>query len=133
MFFWNSLAFSMIHYIYKYVKVKMLVVQSCLTLCNPIDRNPPGSSVHEVLQARILEWIPLPSPVDLPDLGIKPGSPALQADSLLSEHMYTSFCLYNLCKFSKIIYVGMTSQLLNIAEISSSFSHTLVLIENHYF
>ena len=31
--------------------------QSCLTLCNPMDCNPPGSSVHGIFQARILEWL----------------------------------------------------------------------------
>ena len=31
-------------------------LQSCLTLCNPIDSSPPGSSVHGILQATILEW-----------------------------------------------------------------------------
>ena len=38
-----------------------LVAQSCLTLCNPVDCSLPGSSVHGVLQARILEWVPMPS------------------------------------------------------------------------
>ena len=33
------------------------VAQSCLTLCDPIDCGPPGSSVHGILQARILEWV----------------------------------------------------------------------------
>ena len=33
------------------------VAQSCLTLCNPVDCSPPGSSVHGILQARILEWV----------------------------------------------------------------------------
>ena len=33
---------------------------SCLTLCNPMDRSPPGSSVHGILQARLLEWIAMP-------------------------------------------------------------------------
>jgi len=32
-------------------------LQSCLTLCDPIDSSPPGSSVPGVLQARILEWV----------------------------------------------------------------------------
>ena len=32
-------------------------LRSCLTLCNPMDRNAPGSSVHGILQARILEWV----------------------------------------------------------------------------
>ena len=31
-------------------------LQSCLTLCDPIDGSPPGSSVHGVFQARVLEW-----------------------------------------------------------------------------
>ena len=38
-------------------KSKMLLSQSCLTLFNPMDYSPPGSSVHGILQARILEWI----------------------------------------------------------------------------
>ena len=36
-------------------------LQSCLTLCNPMDCSPPGSSVQGILQARILEWVALPS------------------------------------------------------------------------
>ena len=47
--------------------------------------NSPGSSVNGILQARILEWVAIPSPGDLPDPGIEPRSPALQVDSLLSE------------------------------------------------
>ena len=42
------------------VKVKMLVAQSCPTLCNLTDCSPPGSSVNGILQARILEWVPIP-------------------------------------------------------------------------
>ena len=40
--------------------MKMLVFQLCLTLCNPRDCSPPGSSVHAILQARILEWVAIP-------------------------------------------------------------------------
>ena len=40
------------------VRVKSL--QSCLTLCHPIYCSPPGSSVHRILQARILEWVAIP-------------------------------------------------------------------------
>ena len=50
-----------------------------------MDCGPPGSFVHGILQARILEWVAIPSAGDLPDPGIKPTSPALQADSLPSE------------------------------------------------
>ena len=41
-------------------QVKVKVAQSCPTLCNPVDCSPPGPSVHEVLQARILEWVAIP-------------------------------------------------------------------------
>ena len=37
-----------------------LVTQSCPTLCNPMVCSPPGSSVHWILQARILEWVAIP-------------------------------------------------------------------------
>ena len=38
----------------------MLVTQLCLTLCNPMDCNPPGSFVHGIFQTRILKWIAIP-------------------------------------------------------------------------
>ena len=37
-------------------KVKVLVAQSSPTLCGPMDCSPPGSSVHGIFQARVLEW-----------------------------------------------------------------------------
>ena len=47
----------------------------------------PGSSTHVILQARIVEWVAIPSPGDLPNLGIELGSPASQADSLPTPAM----------------------------------------------
>ena len=41
-------------------KVKVLVAQSNLTLCDPMDCSPPGSSIHGILQVRILEWAAIP-------------------------------------------------------------------------
>ena len=41
-------------------------LQSCLTLCNPIDGSPPGSPVPGILQARVLEWVAVAFSVDLP-------------------------------------------------------------------
>ena len=64
--------------------VVVLVIQSCLTLCNPSDCSLPDSSVHGIRQARILEWVAIPffrrssQPKD------QPRSPTLLADSLLS-------------------------------------------------
>ena len=50
-----------------------------------MDCSPPGSSVHGILQARILEWVAISFSRDLPNPGIEPRSPALQADALSSE------------------------------------------------
>ena len=63
-------------------EVKLL---SCVRLCDPIDCSPPGSSVHGILQARMLEWVAISFSGDLPDPGIEPRSPELQADALTSE------------------------------------------------
>ena len=60
-------------------KSSVLVTQSCPTLCNPMNCSPPGSSVHGILQARILEWVAMPSSRG------EHRSPAMQADSFLSE------------------------------------------------
>ena len=46
-------------------------LQSCLTLCDPMDCSLPGSSVHRILQARILEWIPCFPPGGFPNPGIE--------------------------------------------------------------
>ena len=46
----------------------------CLTFCNPMDCSPPGSSVHEILQARILEWVAISFSRDLSKPGIEPSS-----------------------------------------------------------
>ena len=54
-----------------------------------MDCSPPGCSLHGIFQSRILEWVPLLSPGDLPDPRIKPTSPmspAFQADSLPLSH-----------------------------------------------
>ena len=64
---------------------KSEVTQSCLTLCHPVDCSLPGCSVHGIPQQEYWDGLTFPSPGDLPDPGIEPGSPALQADALLSE------------------------------------------------
>ena len=65
-----------------------LVAQSCPTLCDPMGCSPAGFSARGILQARILQYtcrLPCPLPGNLHNPGIKPRSPVLQADSLLSE------------------------------------------------
>ena len=63
-----------------YIKIKV-VSDSLLSH----DYSPPGSSVHGILQARILKWVVMAFSRCLPNLGILPGSPTLQADSLPFE------------------------------------------------
>ena len=63
----------------------VLVTQSCPTLCELMDCSPPGSSVHRILQAGILEWVAIPFSRDLPDPGTELRSAALQGASLKSE------------------------------------------------
>ena len=58
------------------------VTQSCLILCNLMDCI---DIVHEILQARTLEWVPVPFSKDLPNPGIKPRFPPLQVDFLPAE------------------------------------------------
>ena len=53
---------------------KCVCTQFCLTLCDLMDCSLPGSSVHEIFQARILEWVAIPLSGALPDPGIKPVS-----------------------------------------------------------
>ena len=98
------------------------VAQSCLTLCDPVDCSLPGSSVHGILQARILEWVAISFSWDLPDPGIEPGSPTLRADALWSEpqgspvYWYTEyisspFFLKIVCYFIAWIYHNLFSHL----------------------
>ena len=152
--FLNEKAEPQLHKVKVLVTCVCEVAQSCLPFCDPVDWSPPGSSVHGILQARILEWVavsfsrissrprdqtqvscnagrrfnlwatreakvkllscvrlfaapwtvayqapismafsrqeywsglPFPSPGNLPDPGIEPRSPAMQADALTSE------------------------------------------------
>ena len=65
------------------------VAQSCLTLCDPMDCSPLGSSVHGISRQEYLSGLPCPPPGDLFNPGIKPvslASPALQADALPLSH-----------------------------------------------
>ena len=64
-----------------------LVAQKYLSLCDVLDCSPPGSTVHGILQARILESVANPFSRGFPDPGIEPGSPALQADFFFFYHL----------------------------------------------
>ena len=63
-------------------------LQSCLTLCNPVDSSPSGFSVRGILQARILEWVALPFSRDISDPGIELAS--LTSPALAGKFFTTS-------------------------------------------
>ena len=99
---WKSLEFHILIPVFIATNLKWSeVAQLCLTLCDPMDYSLQSSSAHGIFQARVLECgLPFPSPGDLPDQGIEPRSPALQADTLLSEppgkpcHQSTTFYIF---------------------------------------
>ena len=63
--------------------LEVLVTQSCSTLCDPMGYSPKGSSVHGILQARIMEWVAIFFSRGSSQPRIKPRrSPALQVGSL---------------------------------------------------
>ena len=59
------------------VCVFCLATQVFLTLCDPTDCSPPGSSVHGILQQEYCSGLPFPSPGDLSDPGMEPRSPVI--------------------------------------------------------
>ena len=63
----------------------LLVAHSCLILCDPMDLAHKAPLSTEFLRQEYWSGLPLHSPRDLPNPGVEPGSPALQAESLLSE------------------------------------------------
>ena len=61
------------------------VMKVSVSLWHPLDCSPPGSSVHGILQVRILEWVAISSSSGFSQPRIKPRSAALQSDSLPAE------------------------------------------------
>ena len=57
--------------------MRVLVTQSCPTLCHPMDGSLPGSPAHGLSRQEHWSGLPFPSPGNLPDPGIKSASPAL--------------------------------------------------------
>ena len=69
------------------IEIKCLVAQSNLTLCNPMDCSPSGSSVHEISQQGYWNGLPFPSPENFSHPEIKPKSPVLQENLLPLRHL----------------------------------------------
>ena len=69
-------------------------LQSCPALRDPMGCSPPGFSVHGILQARKLEWVAISFSRGLPNSGIKPASPTLQAESLPLSHWVSTCSIF---------------------------------------
>ena len=68
------------------------VAKLCLTLCNPMGCNPPGSCVYGIFQAKILEWCPFPSPGSFLTQRLNLCLLHWQADSLPLSHLESFYC-----------------------------------------
>ena len=80
-------------------KVKMLVAQSCPTLCNPVDCSPPGSSVHGIHQARVLGWVAVP---------FSRGSFWIRGQTQVSCSAYRLFTIWTIREIPKQIFCVYT-------------------------
>ena len=110
--------FQLSNMIYQFTRVRIIYCASVShsVLCAPMVCSPPGSSVHGVLQARI-SGLPFPSSGDLPNPGIKPRSPTLQADAFLSEpplqgslqiqHMVGVLCWFLIFMIKNAAYIHL--------------------------
>ena len=84
----HSRVFCFLSFCFVLKVLKALFAELCPTLWNPVDCSPPGSSVHGILQARILEWVAISSlrGSSRPrDQTCNAGCPTLQTDSFLFE------------------------------------------------
>ena len=70
------------------------VNRSVMSLCKLMDCSPPGSSVHGISRQEYWSGLPFPSSRDLPDSGIKPRSPTLQADALTSSSQFYGLVIW---------------------------------------
>ena len=86
-------------------KVKVLVDQSCWTLCDPIVCSPQAPLSMGFSRQEYWSGLPFPLPGDLPNPGIKPESPALQAGSLPSEPLYVRRVITHTLPLHRVVIV----------------------------
>ena len=101
--------------------------KSGLTPCNPVDYSPPGSSVQVILQQEYWNGLPFTSPRDLPDPGIEPGSPTLQADFYHLSHQgkkagQAKFMQNNWIRLLRVPWTARRSNQSILKEISPEYS-----------
>ena len=108
-------------------------LQLCLTLCNPMDCNPPGSPVHGILQARIPEWVAIPSYRESSNPGIESASlmsPALAGwffttSTTWEAHIYLHINLIHL-EIKKSLVNGLNFSVMPfISNFTRALEHSL--------
>ena len=103
--------------------MKVLVVQSCLTLCDPMDSSLPGFSVHGMLQARILEWVAIPFSRRSSQLRIEPRSPYILLSYWKIPEVFWIVSFEGWSRTQRIIF--RVSFSINLIDLSSSqFSYS---------
>ena len=90
----KNLAFPSLFSLVPHMCVGAKLLQLCPTLFDPMDHNPPGPSVHGILQEEYWSVLPFPPPGDLPNLGITPTSLAFLVLSGSLYHWATWVCLH---------------------------------------
>ena len=114
------------------VKVKVLVAQPCPTLCNPMYRSPPGSSVHGILQARILEWVAMLCSRGSSQPGIDPRFPALWEDSLPSEPPGKPYIYMAIYIYTHILNKSLLSDMWFTNTFSQSVSSAFIFLAESF-
>ena len=89
MFNWDTINITLI------ISVKVLLAQWWLALCDPVDYSLPGSSVHGILQARILEWVAM-------DFSRGSSQPRDRTPSLVSPEFIDRQVLYHYCHLGSL-------------------------------
>ena len=90
----THLMFAVVLILWNHEKIYMgcmCVPSSVLSLCDCMDYRPPGSSVHGILQARVLEWVAIPSFRGSPHPGMEPKFPGVEPKSLISPAWASGF------------------------------------------
>ena len=110
-----------------------LVTKSCLTLCDSMGCSLPGSSVHGISQAKILEWVAVSFSRYLPNSGTESMSPAWQANSLPLSHLEKSMKYYSPLKGKKKdTLVSHATILMNLEDIMLSEIKRHILYDSTY-
>ena len=100
------------------------IAQLCLTLCDPFDCSPPGSLVHGILRARVLEWVTMPSSRDLPNPGTELTS---FVSSVLAGGFFTSSTTWephftSLCTYGELSNAPLSQRYLHPKTCNLKFS-----------